>query len=183
MRSSTKKFRQWSWGVMFAAICVAAAACGGGDESAEDLPDSASASPSQTTAVAADPLEGDWRAEFTCRQAKAAVLRVMDAAEVSQTGWESECSPRDRFARVARFKDGVLVLCDEADNACDVQASYEVVGADQVHVTDPEGNLCDGAGCQVDWTFHPDGDTMTFETQDDPWVLSTWQVVPFQRIG
>jgi hypothetical protein len=175
-----------------AAVSLALAACGGGSENGEQ----ASQAPATTTsspASQADALEGDWRTDFTCRESLRAVERRLSAKQIhEQVGslksffkeWgeptkDDPChGATGTDARLARFADGNLALCDAETLECEVNATYEVVDDHTISVEDPEGNLCP---CPATWSFEIAGDELTFRVQPDIYVIATWEAARWIR--
>ena len=192
---------QWSQSLvargslMVAVVSLALAACGG--DSGTDL----NAEPTQAVTAASpsspsDPLEGEWRAEFTCQESVRAIERRLSAKEISEqvgsltrvlgASWQVKPKNDDpchgasgMVAVLARFADGNLALCDGETGACEVSATYELVGDNSISVNDEEGNLC--GPCPVTWKFEITGDEMTFHVSPDAFVISTWEATPWVR--
>ena len=181
-----------------AAISVLAAACGGGGRTTEPGTSQAPATTQESTTPppvsSVDPLEGEWRSDFTCDQSVRAIRdRLPEEQILEQIGsWESfleewEGDPTQENpchgatgtdARLARVGDGNLALCDAETGDCEVQATYEV-DSDHLIVDDPEGNLC--GPCPVTWDFEIAGDKLTFHVDPNPWVIGTWEAAPWTR--
>jgi hypothetical protein len=178
---------------------LALAACGGGNgnngEEASQAPAATTSSPAGQT----DPLEGEWRAEFTCRESVRAVERRLSPKQMGTT-WESvlkgfggkwsdvEPTKDDpchgapgRVALVARFTDGNLALFD-AGGELGLQARYEHVGDHAISV-DAE-DVC-APSCPAIWTFEIAGDELTFRVQvrPDAHIVSAWEAAPWVRVS
>lgn len=181
------------------AVSVVTAACGGGGrttgEGASPAPATTQAATTPPPTSSADPLQGEWRTEFTCQQSVQAIrARLSEEQILEQIGsWESflegeggEPTKDDpchgataAHALVARFAEGNLALCDGKTGACDVHATYELSGDHSIVVEDTEGNLCEP--CPVTWGFELGGDRLTFHVAPDPWVIGTWEAAPWTR--
>ena len=177
-------------------VSVVATGCGGGNGNEPK------ASPAQAASTASrntshDPLEGEWRTEFTCRESVRAIARRLTTRQIERQvgGWDEylavfQWHPKPvkgdpchgasetPVALLARFGDGNLALCDATTGECEVQATYELVGDHAIEVNDPEGNLCP---CPAKWTFELDGDELTFRVPANAFVLGTWEAAPWQR--
>jgi hypothetical protein len=183
-------------------VMVALTACGpSGAEAGAGPPSGGSLSPpaasgSPTPLAPLDPLEGEWRTEFTCQESVRAVQRRLSDAEVRrQMGdwagyvavWNAEPTPEDpchgatsaTLGMIARFEDGNLALCESDSGACDVHATYVLDGG-SITITDPEDNLCP---CPARWRFRVVGDRVTFRTGQSGFVIGTWEAAPWTREG
>ncbi len=183
--------------LLVAAMSVVTAACGGGgrttEQGASQAPATTQAATNPPATTSADPLQGEWRTEYTCQQSVRAIrARLSEKKILKQIGsWESyleefggkpsEDDPchgaTGTDARLARFADGNLALCDAKTGGCEVHATYQVNG-DHLTVDDPEGNLCP---CPGTWDFEIAGDQLTFHTDADSYVIGTWEAAPWTR--
>lgn len=183
--------------VMAAVASLALAACGGGSATQQR----ASKPPTETSEKSprsSDPLEGEWRTEFTCRESVEAIERRLSAKQIhKQVGtwkaflevWGAKPTKKDPCHRatgttalLARFADGNLALCDAETLQCEVNATYELVDKQSIMVDDQEGNLCDAKlGCPIKWKFKLAGDKLTFRVSPDAFVLGTWESAPWVR--
>lgn len=181
------------------AMSLVLAACGGsggttGQVASQAPSTAASATPATTSA---DPLEGAWRTEPTCQDSLRALRhrlsdkKVLEAAGAA--GWkeflgrfggeptnDDPCQgATGTDAKVARFADGNLTLCDAKTGGCDVHATYKLVGDHSFVVEDPEENLCP---CTEPWQFEIVGDRLTIHVEPtDPYTVSTWEAAPWTR--
>ena len=177
------------------------AACGGGSGTSAEQ---ASQAPATTTAPAAgpaDPLEGEWRAEFSCQQSVRAVQRRLSAKQMREQGaslkgvlrgfegkWAGVEPTKDdpchgavgRMALLARFADGNLALLNADSGELGAQARYELVDDHTISLDESEDALC--APCPVRWTFEIAGDELTFRVQPGAHVLTTWEAAPWIRV-
>jgi hypothetical protein len=174
-----------------AGVSLALAACGGGggtERNASQTQAVTTASPTSSS----DPLEGEWRAEFTCQQTVRAIERRLPATQVGSlkeflgTWWQVEPKKNDPchsatglVAVMARFADGNLALCDAETGDCEVSATYELLDDHSISVNDEEGNLC--TECPVTWKFEINGDELTFHVSPDLFVIGTWEAAPWIR--
>jgi hypothetical protein len=187
--------------LLVAAISLMVAACGSGDRATDQGSSQAPATTQAATdppdTTSADPLQGEWRTEYTCQQSVRAIrARLSDKQILKLVGsWKSfigeefggkptEDDPchgaTGTDARLARFADGNLALCD-AGGGCPVQATYELVSDHSITINDPEGNLCP---CPQPWDFEIAGDQLTFHVQPaDPSTIHTWEAAPWTREG
>lgn len=181
-------------GSLIAALALAG--CGGGNGNSGD---EASQTPATTTsrpAGEADPLEGEWRAEFTCQEAVRAIERRLSTKQVQPvTNWKSvleawgaEPTKDDRchgatgtVALLARFAGGNLALLN-AETGDAAQARYELVGANAISVDESEGALC--GPCPTRWKYEITGDKVRFHLRPhaDAAVYGVWEAAPFERV-
>ncbi len=184
--------------LLVAAMSVVTAACGGGgrtpEQGASQAPATTHAATNPPATTSADPLQGEWRTEYTCQQSVRAIrARLSEKKILKQIGsWESyleefggkpsEDDPCHGAigtdARLARFADGNLTLCDAKTGGCEVHATYQVNGDHQTIVDDPEVNLCP---CPATWDFEIARDRLTFHTHADAYVIGTWEAAPWTR--
>jgi hypothetical protein len=178
---------------------IVLAACGSTPDRASDQADRGSAAdtPTPSAQAADDPLEGEWRTEFTCRESVGAIQRRLSESEIrKQIGswddflavWNAEPSAGDpchgadatSLSLIARFLDGNLALCDGDTGACDVHATYEL-GDGSITIEDPEDNLCP---CPATWRFRIVGERATFRVVGSnayAGVIGTWEAAPWTR--
>jgi hypothetical protein len=178
--------------LLVAAMSVVLAACGGSGGTTGQV---ASRAPATSPATSADPLEGDWRTEFTCQASLRALRhRLSDKKVLKGVGswkelmgeWGGEPTNDDpcrgatgTAAFVARFADGNLTLCQVKTGGCEVHATYELVGDHSFTLNDPEGNLCP---CTQPWQFEIVGDRLTIHVEPaDPYTVHTWEAAPWTR--
>ncbi len=195
--------RSWiarGWALTVAAFLVLSACGGNGGTTREG----ASPTPPSTSEPAAesDPLEGEWRAEITCEESVRAIESHLSPKQLrEQIGslesfmaegpWGATPTADDpcqgatgTMVLLVRFAGGDLALFDAETGEIGAQATYEVVGEDEIIVNDPEENLCGGTlGCPVTWRFALTGDELTFDVGPDVFVISSWEAAPFQRVS
>src|SRR5215207_6366675 len=174
---------------------LALAACGGGSGNNADQ---ASPAPTATTsppAAKADPLEGEWRAEFTCQESVRAIERRLSAKQIREQlvswkaflePWGAEPTKDDpchgaigTVALLARFADGNLALLN-AETGEGAQARYDLVGAHAISVDESEGALC--GPCPTRWKFEIAGDKVSFRVGPDMNAIGAWEAAPFERV-
>lgn len=179
------------------AAALALAACGGGSGNNTDQ---ASPAPTATTsprAGEADPLEGEWRAEFTCRDSVRAIERRLSAKQIREqlVSWKAFLEPwgaepteddpchgaTGTVALLARFAGGNLALCHAETGECEVSATYELVGAHTISVSDEGGELCDPDPCT--WAYEFTGDKVRFRVGPDMNIVGTWEAAPWVRVS
>jgi hypothetical protein len=184
--------RRW---IMVAAASVALAACGGSDGTEQRASEPQTAT-TEKPSGSSDPLEGEWRTEFTCRESVDAIQRRLSPRQIhQQVGtwkaflevWEAKPTRKDpchqasvTTALLARFADGNLSLCDAETLQCDVSATYELVGKHSIKVDDQEGNLCE-SNCPVRWEFETTGDELRLHVSPDAFVIGAWEASPWIR--
>lgn len=179
-----------------AAMTLVLAACGGSDATTVE---SASQTPFATTEPAGqvDPIEGEWRADFTCKDSLQAIETRLSPKEIRKQvgslgsfmeggGWGAEPTGDDpchaatqTVAALVRFADGDLALFDVVTGE-GVQATYELVDDHTMVVNDTSGNLCP---CPGTWGFEIAGDEVTFRVEPDIFIIATWEAAPFHRVS
>jgi predicted small lipoprotein YifL len=175
--------------IMVAAAMLALAACGG-DGPTEQQASKPSIATTEKSTSSSDPLEGEWRTEFACRESVDAIQRRLSPKQIRQQvgrwedflgGWGAKPTRKDpchqasgTTALLARFADGNLALCDAETLQCEVNATYELLGKHSIRLDDREGNLCD-SNCPVRWRFELTGDKLTFQVSPDAFVISAWE--------
>jgi hypothetical protein len=186
------------------AVSLVLAACGGGDGTTE-----AAGSPTAAVATDApvsdiDPLEGEWRAEYTCEDSLRAIersglspnqIRVQLLRDVCcPTGglhsfmgvfWGGKPTKDDPCrgvtksrSLVVRFEDGTLKMPDPDV----VGVEYELLDDHTIGVTDPSDNVCP-PDVECRWEFEVTGDELTFDVGENIGGIMTWESAPFRRIG
>jgi hypothetical protein len=184
------------------ALSLVLAACGGGGDTTGQAASPTPATKAATSpTTSADPLEGDWRTEFTCQDSLRAIRSRLSEEEILEQvgswkefmgGWGGEPTDDDpcneaagTHAFVARFADGNLALCDATTGGCDVHATYELVSDHSISLNDPEGNLCEGTkpptGCPVTWKFDISGEELTFHLPPDAFTIGLWEAASWTR--
>ena len=179
-----------------AAMTLVLAACGGSDATTGE---SAPRTPSATTEPAGqvEPIEGEWRADFTCKDSLRAIETRLSSKQIREQvgslgsfmeggGWGAEPTGDDpchaatqTVAALVRFADGDLALFDVVTGE-GVQATYELVDDHTMVVNDTSGNLCP---CPGTWGFEIAGDEVTFRVEPDIFIIATWEAAPFHRVS
>jgi hypothetical protein len=191
------------WTLVAAAMSLVLAACGGGEGATQtEAPRSRTAATSEPRSQV-DPLEGEWRAEYTCEDSLRAIERSRLSPNQIQVGVISDgCCPTGSLhsfmgawwggkptkddpcrgatrsrSSVVRFEEGTLELPDP-----DVQGvEYELLDDHTVAVTDPSDNVC-APGVECRWEFDLTGDELTFDVGENIHGIMFWESAPFQRI-
>jgi hypothetical protein len=148
--------------------------------------------PFETTA--GDPLEGQWRASFSCRSMVGAV-RAADASPHDRRFWlratadeNGATDPRHpcggsstRYTFTFRFTEGRLQIFDRT-GAEGFDGVYAIAGS-VVTVRDPRTRNIDGA---YRFAFRLEGGRVTFRplgrAATDPFYVGVWAVEPFDRL-
>jgi hypothetical protein len=187
--------------LLAAAVSLVLAACGGGGGATGQVASRtpATVAPASSPTTSADPLEGEWRAEYTCQDSARALRRRLSDKEIfkqrgmkswkdfdeESTNWGSTdadqpCRGATGTAEVVvRFSDGNLTLCDAKSGGCDVHATYELVGDHSFSINDPSENLCP---CTEPWQFEIAGDRLTIHVEPaDANTVATWEAAPWIR--
>jgi len=178
-----------------AAMSMVLAACGGDGATTGE---GASRTPAATTEPGrVDPIEGEWRADFTCKDSLRAIETRLSPKQIREQvgslgsfieggGWGAEPTGDDpchaatqKVAALVRFADGNLALFD-VDTGEGVQATYEPVDDHTIVVNDTSGNLCP---CPGTWGFEIVGDEVTFHVEPDIFIIATWEAAPFHRVS
>jgi hypothetical protein len=179
--------------LVMAAISLVLAACGGGGGTTGEAASPTGVATTEPTSQA-DPLEGEWRAEYTCQDSLRAIKSHLSAKQIREQvgslgsfmegGWGGEPTKDDPCHGVTgtketliRFADGNLGLVD-VDTGEGVQAIYELVDDHTIIVNDPSDNLCP---CPGTWEFEIAGDQVTFHVEPDIYIIGTWEAAPFHR--
>lgn len=144
-----------------------------------------------------DPIEGEWRADFTCKESLRAIETRLSSKQIREQvgslgsfieggGWGAEPTGDDpchaatqTVAALVRFADGDLALFDVVTGE-GVQATYELVDDHTMVVNDTSGNLCP---CPGTWGFEIAGDEVTFRVEPDIFIIATWEAAPFHRVS
>jgi hypothetical protein len=172
--------RSIAWGSLVAVtVTLLLAACGGGGTGSTTGEQQGGATMPTTPA---DPLEGEWRAEFTCEDMVKTLERVGKAEFapdllVQDWGIDDRPSKADPCATVrepreivVRFGGGRLVLFVNGEIGDD--NPYTVV--DDTFILPPD----------LHFRFQIDGERLTVDNlEDDPGYVSAWEVAPFERVS
>lgn len=186
-------------------VSLVLSACGEGGGTTGQIasPPLATSAPASSPTTSADPLDGDWRIEFTCQASLQAIRARLSEKEILEQvgswkafmgGWGGKPTDGDpcrgatgTAAFVARFADGDLALCDAKTGGCDVHASYELVDDHSIRVNDPDGNLCEGTkpptACPVTWRFEITSEELTFHLPPDAFSIGLWEAGSWTREG
>jgi hypothetical protein len=173
------------------------AACGGGGVTTDEGNSQTPAATSEPTGQA-DPVEGEWRAEYTCRDSVRAIeshltpkqIRLQVGSLESAMGeWggqptkEDPCNGVHQPRKVvARFADGNLGLFKAETGELMADARYELVDDHSFSVG--AGALCySPLECPVTWRFAIAGDELTFDVGSEVFQIMNWEAAPFHRVG
>lgn len=206
MRLRQSSIAQWL--LLAAATSLVLAACGRGGgasgQGASQAPTTTAASaPAATTSPptgSAGPLEGAWRAEFTCEDSVRAIQRRLSAKQIHQqvgsweaflresSGWVVEPTKDDpchgaagKITLLARFAEKDMALLNAKTGEVGASARFKLVGDHSIQIDDKQGNLCSAGGCPVIWEFKISGNRLTFHVPPDPWLLGAWEAAPWVR--
>jgi hypothetical protein len=190
--------------LLAAAVSLVLAACEG---SGGTTGEGAAGTPAATTEPTsqADPLEGEWRAEFTCKESLRAIESRLAPRQIREQvgslgsfmeagGYGAEPTEDDpchgatkTAGLLVRFADGTLALLNPESGEVEAQATYELVDDRSISVSDEEGNLCSGTkpptACPVTWEFDVTGNEVAFHVTPDAFVISAWEAAPFHRVS
>jgi hypothetical protein len=172
-------------------LALLAAACGQNDSASPAGAASNRAEPTTSVApAAADPLEGRWNQEFTCRDVVRAlqgtgfeevapeIIRSAEGAARPPSSAHPCAGAPSKFKRIARFQDGRLVLFDGPSLAVGLDASYQVVD-DHTFTASDAGQNIDGT---YTFMYRINGDRLTVDVlEDDAFFIATWESAPFHR--
>jgi hypothetical protein len=78
------------WTLVAAAISLVLAACGGGDGTTEAAGSPTAAAATTEPGSQDDPLEGEWRAEYTCEDSVRAIQSHLSPKQINQQGGSLE---------------------------------------------------------------------------------------------
>jgi hypothetical protein len=131
------------WALMAATMSLVLAACGGGDGTTEAAGSPTAAAATTEPADQADPLEGEWGAEYTCKDSVRAIQSHLSPKQINQQGGSLEsimgewggqptehdpCNGVHRSPKVvARFAAGNLGLFNTRTGELMADAQYEFV--------------------------------------------------------
>ena len=202
MRLRCRSIARWTF--VAAAMSLVLAACGGGDGTTEAAGSPTAAAATDEPGSQVDPLEGEWRAEYTCEDSLRAIERSgLSPNEIRVGVLSDSCCPtgtlhsfmgasyggkptkddpcrgatRSRSATL-RFEEGSLEMPDP-----DVfGVEYELLDDHTISVTDPSENVCP-PGVECIWEFEITGDELTFHGGDGIHAVMFRESAPFQRIG
>jgi hypothetical protein len=192
------------WTLVVAATSLVLAACGGADGTIEPAGSPTAAAASSEPGSQVDPLEGEWRAEFTCEDALRSIERSgLSPNQIRVQVLRDGCCPtgslysfmgvwfggrptKDDPCRgatksrslVVRFEEGTLELPDP-----DVfGVEYELLDDHTISVTDPSDNVCPpDVDCR--WEFELTGDELMLDVGEDIHAIVSWEAASFRRIG
>jgi hypothetical protein len=186
--------RTW---LMATAASLVLAACGGGGGTTGE---GASGTPAATTEPTGqtDPLEGEWRAEYTCKDSVRAIQSHLSPKQINQQGGSLEsimgewggqptkddpCNGVHRSRKVvARFAAGNLGLFNTRTGELMADAQYEFV--DDHSFTVGAGALCyPPLECPVTWQFDIGDDVLTFQVGSEVYQIMNWEAAPFHRVS
>jgi len=173
-------------------LALLAAACGQKGSSSPAGATSNPVTPSTSAPpVVADPLEGQWRQEFTCQDVvhtlrKAGFeavapefLQTIEGAAKAPSSAHLCAGAPNRFTRIARFQDGRLVLFEgPPPQQAGLDASYEIVD-DHTFTASDAGQNIDGT---YTFNYRINGDRLTVDVlENDAFFIAAWEAVPFYR--
>lgn len=188
MRSSIAR-----WRFLATAVLLVLSACGGDGGTTGQAVSPAAGTAAASPTSSADPLEGEWRIEFTCDDSLRAISRLPEKKIAEQVGslkdfmgvWGGEPTDHDpcrgatgNSAFVARFENGNLALCDAKTGGCEVHATYERIGDHSITVNDPTDNICP---CPGTWQFEIADDQLMFHVEPNAWIVGLWEAAPWTR--
>jgi hypothetical protein len=191
------KNRSIAWRLFVATpLTLVLAACAGSVGTTGD----ASGTPAATTEPTgqADPLEGEWRAEYTCKDSVRAIESHLSPKQINQqvgslesamAEWggqptkDAPCNGVHRSRKVvARFADGNLGLFNSKTGELMADAQYELLDDHSFSVG--VGALCyPPLECPVTWQFDISDDELTFEVGSELFQIMNWEAAPFQRVS
>ena len=180
-----------------AAMSLVLAACGGGSGTTEEETPQTPAATSERTGQE-DPLEGEWRAEYSCKDSVRAIeshltpeqIRLQVGSLKSAMGeWGGQptnvdpCNGVHQPRKVvARFADGNLGLFKAETGELMADARYEFVDDHSFSVG--AGALCyPPLECPVTWQFDIADDELLFEVGAEVFQIMNWEASPFHRVG
>lgn len=173
------------------------------DGATEPVTESRPASSATREAARADPLEGEWRQEFTCDDQVRAFRRgtkelgaegramfeeyVRPMAAGAYWSEDAKLPPRNdvckyapaSWERILRVQDGQMVWFDPG-GVVGTEATYELVDDHTFTASDGDQNI-DGT---YTFEFRIEGDRLTIDLVDpDPFVGAAVGVAPFERMS
>lgn len=195
------------WTLVAATMSLVVAACGGGDGTTEVAGSPTAAAATTKPGGQADPLDGEWRADYTCKDSVQAIQRHLSPKQIRQQGgslgsimdeWggrpteDDPCNGVHRSRQVvARFAGGNLGLFNTKTGELMADARYEFVDDHSFRVG--AGALCyPPLKCPVTWRFdiahvrhHPRraDDVLTFQVAPEVYQIMNWEAAPFHRVS
>lgn len=172
-------------------LALLAAACGQKDATAPAGATSNPAAPSTSAPSAVDPLQGQWRQEFTCQDVVRTLRRAGFEEVVPEYLQNIEGAARrpssahlcagapSKFTTIARFQDGRLVLFEgPPPQQVGLDASYEIVD-DHTFTASDAGQNINGT---YTFNYRLEGDRLTVDVlEKDAFFIAAWESVPFHR--
>jgi hypothetical protein len=186
------------WMLVAGATSLVLAACGGGDGTTEAAGSPTAAAATTEPAGQADPLEGEWRAEYTCKDSVRAIQSHLSMKQINHQGGSLEsimgewggqptkddpCNAVHRSRNVvARFAAGNLGLFNTRTGELMADAEYELVDDHSFRVG--AGALCyPPLECPVTWQFDIADDVLTFQVGPEVYQIMNWEAAPFHRVS
>jgi hypothetical protein len=170
--------------LMAAAMSLMIAACGGGDGTTEAAGSPTAAAATDQPASQADPLEGEWRTDFTCQEMLASLERV-DAEDMAPGLLEGDWGVQPRPSRkdpcanvdftmeiVVRFAGGSQVLF----------ANGEIQDENTYIIADDTFTL---SGNDLPFRFQVENDRLTVDVPPETHAgyVVAWETAPFERVS
>lgn len=192
------------WTLVAAAMSLVLGACGGGGGTTEAGAPRSPAAATSEPGSQVDPLEGEWRAEYTCEDSLRAIERSgLSPNQIRVQILRDPCCPTGSLhsfmggfwggkptkndpcrgatknrSFVVRFEEGTLELADPDV----VGVEYELLDDHTIGVTDPSDNVCP-PGVECRWEFELTGAELTFDVGENIYGIMFWESAPFRRIG
>ena len=192
------------WTLVAAAMSLVLVACGGGDGPTEAAGSPTAAAATNEPGSQVDPLEGEWRAEYTCEDSLQAIeTSGLSPSQIRVQLLRDPCCPTGSLhsfmgawwggkptrsdpcrgttksrSFVVRFEDGTLQMPDPDV----VGVQYELLDDHTISVSDPSDNVCP-LGTECRWGFERAGDELTFDVGENIYGITFWESAPFERIG
>jgi len=181
---------KWMLGCLIG-LALLTAGCGQKDSTAPTGARSNSAAAATSGSPVADPLEGQWRQEFTCHDVVRTLqwagfeevapefLQTIEGAAQPPSSAHLCAGAPSKFTRIARFQDGRLVLFEgPPPQQAGLEARYQVVD-DHTFTASDGGQNINGT---YTFNYRIDGDRLTVDVvQNDAFFIAAWEAVPFYR--
>ncbi len=130
-----------------------------------------------TGTASTDPLEGEWHQTFTCQDAVHAVRRGVKPAVVASNEWD--CESAGTQLRIARFRDGRVILLDPPSHEVGLIAGYELVDDHTFTLNDGGESIPD----TYRFEYRIESDRLIVDVlEQDPFFVGAWESAPFVRV-
>jgi hypothetical protein len=172
------------WTLVVAAMSLVLAACGGGDEATEAAGSPPAAAATDAPGSQVDPLEGEWRTEFTCQEMLASLERV-DAEDMAPGLLEGDWGVQPRPSRkdpCANVDFTMEIVVRFAGGSQALFANGEIQDENTYTIADDTFTL---SGSDRPFRFQIQGDRLTVDLPPATHAgyVVAWETAPFERVS